>query len=219
MGPSRRRQGRVSAACGRREGRRAGRGRLGMLASHEPALLQFVFEFCEQGIQVTTRMVRKFAEKIVPNFQERNHLVIRDQVIRRFLRRVGFTHCVGTHVAQANNKMSEAASREFMEFMRQKVQNMNPDHVLNMDQTPIPFTFHANRTWSEKGMRTIHIRASTSDTKRAMLAATVTMSGDLLPPFLIFKGEPNGRIAKKSYQLFQRCVTMPCRRKHGWTKP
>ncbi len=44
-------------------------GRLGMLASHEPALLQFVFEFCEQGIQVTTRMVRKFAVKIVPNFQ------------------------------------------------------------------------------------------------------------------------------------------------------
>ncbi len=94
-------------------------GRLGMLASHEPALLQFVFEFCEQGVQVTTRMVRKFAEKIVPNFWERTHLVIRGQVIQRFLCRVGLTHHVGTHVAQANNKMSEAASREFMEFMRQ----------------------------------------------------------------------------------------------------
>ena len=56
--------------------------RLGMLASHEPALLQFVFEFHEQGIHVTTRMVRKFAEKIVPNFQERTHLVIRGQVVR-----------------------------------------------------------------------------------------------------------------------------------------
>ena len=43
-------------------------GRLGMLASHDPALLQFVFEFCEQGIQVTTRIVGKFAEKIMPNF-------------------------------------------------------------------------------------------------------------------------------------------------------
>ncbi len=79
---------------------------------------------------------------------------------------------------------------------------MNPDHVLNMDQTPIPFTFHANRTWSKKGMRTIYSRASTSDTKRAMLAATVTMSGNLLPPFLIFKGEPNGRIAKKELPTF-----------------
>ena len=177
-------------------------GRLGMLSSHEPELLQFIFEFREQGIQVTTRMVRKFAEKIVPNFQGRTHRVLRNEVVRRFLRRIGLTHRVGTHVAQANNKMSEAASREFMEFMRQKVQNMNPDHVLNMDQTPIPFTFHANRTWSEKGMHTIHIRASTLDTKRAMLAATVTMNGNLLPPFLIFKGEQNGRIATKELPTF-----------------
>ncbi len=43
-------------------------GRLGMLPSHEPALMRFVFEFCEQGIQVMTRMVRKFAKKIMPNF-------------------------------------------------------------------------------------------------------------------------------------------------------
>ncbi len=42
-------------------------GRLGMLASHEPALLRLLFEFCEQGIQVTTRMVRKFAEMFMPN--------------------------------------------------------------------------------------------------------------------------------------------------------
>ncbi len=93
---------------------------------------------------------------------------------------------VDTHVVQMNNKQSEAVSHEFMEIMRQKVQNMNPDHVLNMDQTPIPFTFHANRTFSERGMRTLNIRASTSDTKRAMLAATVTLNGNLLPPFLIF---------------------------------
>ena len=51
-------------------------GRLGMLASHEHALMRFVFEFCEQGIQVTTRMVRKFAEKIVPDFHKTTHRVI-----------------------------------------------------------------------------------------------------------------------------------------------
>ena len=45
-------------------------GRLGMLASHKPSLLQFVFEFCKQGIQVTTRMIRKFAETVVPDFQK-----------------------------------------------------------------------------------------------------------------------------------------------------
>ena len=41
------------------------------------------------------------------------------------------------------------------------------------------------------------MHASTSETKRATLAATVTMSGQLLLPLLIFKGQQNGQIAKK----------------------
>jgi len=89
---------------------------------------------------------------------------------------------------------TEDAALDFMEFMRRKVENMNPDHVLNMDQTPIPFTFHAKRTWETKGVRTVHVRGSTSETKRATLAATVTMSGEHLPPFLIFQGAQNGNI-------------------------
>ena len=97
---------------------------------------------------------------------------------------------------------TEDAALDFMEFMRRKVENMNPDHVLNMDQTPIPFTFHAKRTWETKGVRTVHVRGSTSETKRATLAATVTMSGELLPPFLIFKGAQNGRIAKTELGTF-----------------
>ena len=38
--------------------------------------------------------------------------------------------------------------------------DMNPDHVVNMDQMPIPFTFHSNRTWDKKGLRTVHVRLS-----------------------------------------------------------
>ena len=35
-------------------------------------------------------------------------------------------------------------------------------------------------------------QSSTSETKRATLAATVTMSGEVLPPLLIFKGKQMG---------------------------
>ena len=69
---------------------------------------------------------------------------------------------------------------------------MNSDNVLNMDQTPIPFSYHNKQTWEEKGVKTIHSCASTTDTKRATLAATVTMSGEVLLPLLIFKGAKNG---------------------------
>ena len=176
-------------------------GKSSILASKTTPLLRWIFEHREQGVQVTTRMVRKVAEDIVPNFREKT-IVAKNQVVRRFLHRVGLTHRVATHVAQKSHHETEAASIEFMEFMRRKVANMNPDHVINMDQTPIPFSYHNNRTWNKKGMRTIHVRASTTETKRATLAATVTMSGQLLVPLLIFKGAANGRIAKKELTTF-----------------
>ena len=86
----------------------------------------------------------------------------------------------------------ENAVQEFMSLMRHKVTNMNPDHVLNMDQTPIPFLYPNKRTWEEKGLKTVHSQASTTDTKRATLAATVTMIGEVLLPLLIFKAAKNG---------------------------
>ncbi len=43
-------------------------GRNSSLAPIENVLLWYVFENCEQGIQVTTRMVRKYAEKNCPRF-------------------------------------------------------------------------------------------------------------------------------------------------------
>ena len=106
-----------------------------------------------------------------------------------------------------------------MEYMRQKVEHMCPDHVLNMDQTPIPFSFHSKRTWSEKGARTVHVLASTGETKRATLAATVTMSGELLPPLLIFKGNRNGRIEKNELPTFPPMGFYAMQKKHGWMNP
>jgi hypothetical protein len=63
-----------------------------------------------------------------------------------------------------------------------------------MDQTPIPYSYHSNWTLEKKEVWTIHVRLSTTDTKRATLAATVTVGGKLLKPMLIFKGQANGRI-------------------------
>jgi hypothetical protein len=49
--------------------------------------------------------------------------------------------------------------------------------------------------------------SSTADTKRATLAATVTASGKLLKPMLIFKGQANGRIERNEFQTYpENCV-------------
>ena len=80
-------------------------------------------------------------------------------------------------------------------MMKEKVVEYDPCDIINMDQSPIPYLYHSNRTLEIKGMKTVHIRASTVDTKRVTLAVTVDVSGKMLPPMLIFKGATNGHIA------------------------
>jgi hypothetical protein len=48
-----------------------------------------------------------------------------------------------------------------------------------------------------RGTKTIHVRKTTDDTRRATAALTITASGESLPPMIIFKGSPKGRIVKK----------------------
>ena len=89
----------------------------------------------------------------------------------------------------------------YVELIRpQLVQNnRHQDFILNMDQTPIPFTFNAKNTLESVGRRTVHIRKSTNDTKRVTCAMTVSASGLVLTPFLVFKGAPNGRNEKTEF--------------------
>ncbi len=55
-------------------------------------------------------------------------------------------------------------------------------------------------------MQTIHVHASSLDTKRTTSAAIVTMSGELAPPFHIFIRQQNDTIAKIELATFsERC--------------
>jgi hypothetical protein len=89
------------------------------------------------------------------------------------------------------------------------------DYILNMDQTPIPFTFNKKKTLELIGKQTIHIRKSTNDTKRVTCAFTVTASGRSLTPFLIFKGSSKGRIVNKEFPNFPNDCMYACQ-ENAW---
>ena len=194
------------------ESRKIHPGRPSGLATIEHNLTRSIFELREQGLQVNTRTLRNEAARLSHNFKAKT-IKAKVSSIKRFVKRVGLSHRVSTHVAQKNYKETEEESSHFMALMRQKVAGMNPDDVINMDQTPIPYTFPSNRTLEKKGTKTIHVRTSTTDTKRATLAATVTGSGKLLTPFLIFKGKANGRIASKELQTYPKECIYACQEK------
>jgi hypothetical protein len=183
------------------ESRQFHHGRPGILQAVENDLTHALFELREQGLQVNTRTVRKEASRLSESFRNKT-LLAKKAIVFRFLKRVGLTHRVSTHVAQKDHHETLQESQHFISMMRHKVAGMNPDDVLNMDQTPIPFSYHAHRTLEKKGTKTIHVRSSTTDTKRATLAAAVTGNGKLLTPMLIFKGKSDGRIATSEFRTY-----------------
>ena len=96
-----------------------------------------------------------------------------------------------------------------------QLQCWNKGFILNMDQTPILFTFNSKTTLEVVGARTVHVCKSTNYTKRATAAITVTASGKMLPPLLVFKGAKNGRIVKKEFPTFDNSMHYACQ-ENAW---
>ena len=91
---------------------------------------------------------------------------------------------------------------EAMDFMAETRpllvgRHRDPRWIWNMDQTPLHFSYQSSKTLAKRGAKTVNVRKTTDRTKRATCALTVTAAGDFLTPMLIFKGKPNGHIAKK----------------------
>jgi len=89
---------------------------------------------------------------------------------------------MGTRISQWHPRELEAVHPMAVGVYRDQ------DFIINMDQSPIPFNFERQRILKVAGARTVCIRKSTSDTKRATLAITITASGRMLTPVLVFKG-------------------------------
>jgi hypothetical protein len=186
--------------------------RKSILAGIKPQLSRFILQMRGKGIQLTNRMVCREASRLLPAFRNKTTRA-KDLAIHRFTKSVGLTQRAATHTSQKHFSETEDEAKDFIAMMKTKVQGRELDDILNMDQTPIPYSYHASKTLDIKGKKTIHARASTTDTKRVTLAATVTASGKMLAPFLIFKGKPNGRIATREFGEFPDSGKYACQEK------
>ena len=129
----------------------------------------------------------------------------------------GLLHRLGTHELQKAPEETQTEALDFMAVIRLKLQLQcwSKAFILNMDQTPIPFTFDSKLTLEVVGARTVHVRKSTNDTKWATAAITITASGKMLPPLLVFKGAKNGRIVKKEFPTFDKSMYYACQ-ENAW---
>ena len=179
-------------------------------------LLKYIFELREQGMAVSITTVMLKACHLSRVFKDKTRTA-QYASARRFVQKHGYVHRLGTNESQRSPSETANDAKDFMQYIRPVVvqNNRHHDYILNMDQTPIPFTFNAKRTLEMVGARTIHVRKSTNDTKRATCALTVTASGKLLTPFLIFKGKPNGRIVQKEFPSYPKENLYACQ-ENAW---
>ena len=74
--------------------------------------------------------------------------------------------------------------------------------ILNMDQTPVYFCMTRKKTLEVVGVKTVHIRTSTSNTKRVTVAVTIADDGTVLTSTIVFKGKPGGQIARAEFSTY-----------------
>ena len=126
---------------------------------------------------------------------------------RRFIRSHGLVFRIGTNKSQRSPQEVAAEALDFIvNVVRPKVMEATRhDHdyiLLNMDQTPVPFTYNARKK----------VRKSTCDTKCATFTMTVTVSGKVLKPVIIFKGVRDGRIVQCEFPNYDNDMVYLCQR-------
>ena len=164
-------------------------------------LLAWIFERREMGLVVSTRSIIIKACCILPLMEQKSSLV-RLMVMRRFLKKQSLVYRMGTKVSQRLPAEVSQEATEFQEFIRPML--LGPERslhwIINMDQTPVFFSMHPKKTLEILGTKTVVIRTSTNDTKRATVALTITAAGDQLVPMVVYKGTENGTIKKRELQ-------------------
>jgi hypothetical protein len=116
-------------------------GRPSLLQAIQEDLSRFVFKIRQHGIQVSTRMIRQEACRLLPSFRKKS-MEARKRIVTRFTKMMGLSHQAATHTEQKNFQESEEESRHFIEMMKEKVAEYDPCDIINMDQSPIPYYYH-----------------------------------------------------------------------------
>ena len=184
-------------------------GPVGQLDSIKEELLQWIFARREQGIAVTMSHVVYKATSILSHLQadggggfKDSCFTARLSAVTRFLAKFDFVYRTKTNEATKSPAEVYEEASAFMERVRPSVRgpHRDPHFIFNMDQTPVYFSYHRSKTLAKRGIKTVHVRKSTSDTRRATCALTCTAAGEFLRPMLIYKGKATGRIAMREFQ-------------------
>jgi hypothetical protein len=181
-----------------------GTGPVGQLESVQDQLHEWLFEKREQGMAISiTHVVWKAQKFIGPEFATKSFNA-KFHATQRWQRRFKYVYRMRTNKATRAPAVVAGEALAFLLATRPSHVGLHRDkrYIFNMDQTPLWFLYHHSKTLKKKGAKTVHVRKSMNDTRRATAALTCTAAGDFLRPMIIFKGTAKGRIVKNELPMF-----------------
>jgi len=174
------------------------RGLAGYLDDIQEELIAFVTDWRDCGMPVTWfALVHKIGQ-LKPSFMEKSSTACLMCVLR-FLFANNLVHRVATHTAQRppDEVHKDAKLHLVLAVPKCVGPTCDPRFVLNMDQTNSKFGNLPGQTIDQRDARTINMRTGTGNSKRCTVALTVTASGEMLMPIVVYKGTRHGCIATR----------------------
>ena len=107
-----------------------------------------------------------------------------------------FVHHMGTKVSQHPPSEVCQEAMEFQDFIRPMLRGPERDlcWIINIDQKLVFFSMEPKKPLTILCKKSVIIRTSTNDTRRATVALTITAADSQLVPMVVYKGTENGTI-------------------------
>ena len=142
-----------------------------------------------------------YIQKIDEEFKDKTYSA-QKMIVHRFLKKNGYCLRSPSHIGQP---LPNNYNQLFFDFQKKviisrnmlNIDEFNLQRILNVDETPIYMDMTYNKTIEKKGAKNIEI--ITTGGEKIRISAILSISGDgkKLPPVLIFKAKPEGKLAKK----------------------
>lgn len=153
----------------------------------------WILEQRDQDIPVRTKDIINYCIQIRPDFKQGNQKRLLSWVYK-FLARHGLSVRRVTRVGQKLTGHLKQVQDDAAAAIRKRIapggtlHGIDLKYFINMDQTAVYFEMKSTTTVHEKGARTVSVRESGSNSKRATIVLAVAADGTKLPPFVVFKG-------------------------------
>ncbi|KAG7367560.1 hypothetical protein IV203_030231 [Nitzschia inconspicua] len=170
----------------------------------EDAVIGHAIEMRQIGVGITYNHLVIKACQLNEGFRAKTYEV-QYQLIRRLCKSSCLVNRRRTHVSQEHPQEAIERAEEWLSEIRPIVSapNVLKEYIINMDQTPLPFSLASTTTLELEGEKTVTVRQTGNSKTRCTVSLTITADGGKLKPMIIFKGQRGGTIATRELAASQ----------------